>query len=129
MQDVSFDVIIVGRGPAGPVMAATMQQAGHGVAAVERHRDLHGLPRAGHVGHEVMRVLQSSGVAHLVLQDSCPTTGYVRKNAAGETLVDFDRGATGISGHNPGHMRFRPVMERALSERVAASASVSGCLG
>ena len=124
MDTKSLDVIIVGRGPAGLVMAATLAKAGHAVAIVERHRDLYGLPRAGHVDHEIMRILQSLGAVDAVLADSYPTTEYVWKNATGETLLEFDWGAPGISGYNSDYMQFQPIMERALSDRVSASPTV-----
>ena len=129
MRTELFDVIIVGRGPVGLVMAATMAGAGHRIALVERHRDLYGLPRAGHVDHEIMRVLQSLGAADAVLADSYPTTEYVWKNATGETLLEFDWRAPGISGYNSDYMQFQPIMERALSDRVAGSAGVVEYLG
>lgn len=129
MGDDVFDLIVIGRGPAGLVMAATMAAAGHRVAVVERHRDLYGLPRAGHVDHEIMRVLQSLGAAEPVLQDSYPTTEYVWKNAAGETLLEFDWGAPGVSGYNSDYMQFQPILERALDAAVAASPNVTPYFG
>ena len=129
MSDKIFDVILIGRGPVGLSMAAMMAQTGHRVALVERHRDLYGLPRAGHIDHEIVRILQSLGAADPVLQDSYPTTEYVWKNGAGETLLEFDWGAKGISGYNSDYMQFQPILESALSGRVAASASVSDYSG
>ncbi len=121
MDAAMFDVVIVGRGPVGLAMAAMLAQDGHSVAVVERHRDLYGLPRAGHIDHEIVRILQSLGAAGPVLADSYPTTEYVWKNAAGETLLEFDWGAKGISGYNSDYMHFQPIMEQALGDRVAAS--------
>lgn len=129
MMDLSFDVIVIGRGPVGLSLAAMLAQAGHRVALVERHRDLYGLPRAGHIDHEIVRILQSLDAAEPVLADSYPTTEYVWKNAGGETLLEFDWGAEGISGYNSDFMYFQPVMERALNERVAESPLVADYSG
>ena len=125
MHEPVFDVIIIGRGPVGLAMAAMLAQDGHSVAVVERHRDLYGLPRAGHIDHEIVRILQSLGAAEPVLADSYPTTEYVWKNAAGETLLEFDWGAKGISGYNSDYMYFQPIMERALGDCVAGSRLVT----
>lgn len=125
MNEPVFDVIIIGRGPVGLAMAAMLAQDGHSVAVVERHRDLYGLPRAGHIDHEIVRILQSLGAAEPVLADSYPTTEYVWKNAAGEMLLEFDWGAKGISGYNSDYMYFQPIMERALGECVAGSRLVT----
>ena len=129
MSDQVFDVILVGRGPVGLSMAAMLAQAGRTVALGERHRDLYGLPRAGHIDHEIVRVLQSLGAAEPVLADSYPTTEYVWKNAAGETLLEFNWGAKGISGYNSDYMQFQPILERALSDRVAESPLVADYSG
>jgi 2-polyprenyl-6-methoxyphenol hydroxylase-like FAD-dependent oxidoreductase len=120
-----FDIIVVGRGPVGLVMAATAAQLGLKTAIVEKHRDLYGLPRAGHVDHEIVRLFQSLDVAKPMLEDSYPTTEYVWVNAKGETLLEFDWGAKGISGYNSDFMQFQPVFENALSEKVQANPLVA----
>ena len=57
------DVAIVGYGPVGQALAALLGRAGHRVAAFERFsRDLR-LPRAVHIDHEIMRLLQALGLA------------------------------------------------------------------
>lgn len=129
VADPSFDVIILGRGPVGLSLAAMLAQAGHRVALVERHRDFYGLPRAGHIDHEIVRILQSLGAAEAVLADSYPTTEYVWKNAGGETLLEFDWGAKGLSGYNSDFMYFQPIMEQALNERIAGCATVADYSG
>ncbi len=129
MVDRGFDVVVIGRGPVGLSLSAMLAQAGHRVASVERHRDLYGLPRAGHIDHEIVRILQSLGAAEPVLADSYPTTEYVWKNAHGETLLEFDWGAKGLSGYNSDFMYFQPIMERALNERLAESPTVADYSG
>ena len=125
MNDTVFDVILIGRGPVGLSMALMMGRLGHKIAIVERHRDLYGLPRAGHIDHEIVRVLQSLGAAAPVLDDSYPTTEYIWKNGLGETLLEFDWGAKGISGYNSDYMQFQPIMEQALSDRARETGAVT----
>ncbi len=129
MVDLSFDVVVIGRGPVGLSLAAMLAQTGHRVAVVERHRDLYGLPRAGHIDHEIVRILQSLGAAEPVLADSYPTTEYVWKNGSGETLLEFDWGAKGLSGYNSDFMYFQPIMEHALNDRVVESPLVADYSG
>lgn len=129
MSERIFDLIQIGRGPCGLMMAALTAQLGHSIAVVERHRDLYGLPRAGHIDHEIVRMLQSVGAAAPVLQDSYPTTEYVWKNADGETLLEFDWGAKSVSGYNSDYMQFQPVLEGALSDIIAASPLVTEYTG
>jgi len=119
------DVVQIGMGPVGLTMAAVLGQAGHRVAVVERHEGLYGLPRAGHIDHEIMRILQSLDAEGPTLADSYPTTEYVWVNAEGETLLEFDWGARGLSGYNSDYMQYQPVLEDALAARIRADDHVT----
>jgi 2-polyprenyl-6-methoxyphenol hydroxylase-like FAD-dependent oxidoreductase len=119
------DVIQVGLGPVGLTMAALTGQAGHSIAVIERHEGLFGLPRAGHIDHEIVRILQSLDCEGPVLEDSYPTLDYVWVNGEGETLLEFDWGAKAVSGYNSDYMQYQPVLEDALASRVRADPNVT----
>jgi 2-polyprenyl-6-methoxyphenol hydroxylase-like FAD-dependent oxidoreductase len=119
------DVVQIGMGPVGLTMAAVLGQAGHRVAVIERHEGLYGLPRAGHIDHEIMRILQSLDAEGPTLADSYPTTEYVWVNAHGETLLEFDWGARGLSGYNSDYMQYQPVLEDALAGRIRGDDNVT----
>jgi 2-polyprenyl-6-methoxyphenol hydroxylase-like FAD-dependent oxidoreductase len=53
-----------------------------------------------------------------VLEDSYPTLEYVWVNADGETLLEFDWGAKGVSGFHSDYMQYQPVLEEALAARI-----------
>ncbi len=125
MTDQIEDVIQIGMGPVGLTMAALIGQAGHRISVVERHEGLYGLPRAGHIDHEIVRILQSVDCEGPTLEDSYPTTEYVWVNAAGELLMEFDWGASGISGYNSDYMQYQPVLEAALARRLADDPNVT----
>ncbi|MDQ6731319.1 MAG: bifunctional 3-(3-hydroxy-phenyl)propionate/3-hydroxycinnamic acid hydroxylase [Actinomycetota bacterium] len=125
VHDDIQDVIQIGLGPVGLTMAGLIGQAGHSVTAVERQPGLYGLPRAGHIDHEIMRILQSLDAEGPTLADSYPTTEYVWVNATGELLLEFDWGAKGISGYNSDYMQYQPVLEDALAGRLGADPSVT----
>jgi 2-polyprenyl-6-methoxyphenol hydroxylase-like FAD-dependent oxidoreductase len=129
MSDEFYDVVQVGLGPVGLTMAALVGQAGHTIAVVERHEGLYGLPRAGHIDHEIVRILQSLGCEGPVLEDSYPTLEYTWVNADGETLLEFDWGATGVSGFNSDYMQYQPVLEDALAGRIARDPLVTTFCG
>ena len=129
METEIQDIIQIGLGPVGLTMAALVGQAGHAITVVERHPTLYGLPRAGHIDHEIMRILQSVDAEGPVLADSYPTLEYVWVNAAGETLLEFDWGAKGISGYNSDYMQYQPVLEDALARSVAAQPTVTTLRG
>ncbi len=125
VQEEIHDVVQIGMGPVGLTMAAVLGQREHTVAVVERHEGLYGLPRAGHIDHEIMRILQSLDAEGPTLADSYPTTEYLWVNAEGETLLEFDWGARGISGYNSDYMQYQPVLEDALAGRLRRDPNVA----
>lgn len=124
-----FDVIQLGRGPVGMTSAALIAQAGHRVAIVEKHEGLYGHPRAGHIDHEIARVLASIDCADAVLADAEAPADYIWKNAKGETLIEFAWGAKGISGYNADYMMFMPLIDSALAERLDQDTNVTTFFG
>ena len=72
MSEEIYDVLQVGFGPVGQANAAILGGGGHSVAVFERYPTLYGLPRAGHLDHETVRLLQSFGIAERMLQNLQP---------------------------------------------------------
>jgi 3-(3-hydroxy-phenyl)propionate hydroxylase len=61
-----YDVAIVGYGPVGAVLANLLGARGHSVLVLDQMREIYDKPRAINIDHEVMRVLQSVGLADAV---------------------------------------------------------------
>ncbi|MEL7184899.1 MAG: FAD-dependent monooxygenase [Pseudomonadota bacterium] len=81
------DVVIVGLGPVGGVLAALCAQRGLDVVVVERDTDVYRLPRAVAMDHEVLRQVGMIGVDDDVLAASNPSEGYEFVNSEREILV------------------------------------------
>lgn len=62
-----YDVVIVGCGPVGVIAAHLLGQQGISTLVLERDAVPYDLPRAIHMDHEIMRILQSCGLSELVL--------------------------------------------------------------
>jgi 3-(3-hydroxy-phenyl)propionate hydroxylase/flavoprotein hydroxylase len=114
------DVAIVGYGPVGQALAALLGRAGHRVAVFERYGEIYRLPRAVHLDHEIMRLLQSLGVADELAQEMIPVSEYVWLGADREPLLTLRAPAPASSGWEPDYMFFQPVLEDAL-DRLARS--------
>ena len=105
------DVIVVGLGPSGMMAAAFMLQRGWRVAVIERHAALYGLPRAGHVDHEIVRFMQELGVSQPFLDDAYPIGSYRWFNGQGDILLEMNWGGQSVSGFNSDYMMYQPVLE------------------
>lgn len=120
------DVVIVGYGPVGQLLAILLGQRGHRVEVIERWPEPYPLPRAVHFDHEVGRILQSAGVAGALAGRTVPAPVYEWRNAAGDTLIRFGRDTEhSLSGWPESSMFCQPELEQILDERARSLASVS----
>ena len=127
----SVDVVVVGYGPVGQMVAVLLGQRGHRVEVIERWPEAYPLPRAVHFDHEIGRILQSAGVAGALEGKTVPATVYEWRNAKGETLIRFGRDAErSLSGWPESSMFCQPELEAILDRRARELPSVSverGC--
>lgn len=112
----TFDVAIIGYGPAGATLANLLGQYGLSVLVLEREAEIYPLPRAIHFDGEVMRVFETAGLRREVEAISRPgLKGMYFNNAAGETLLI--RGGTaerGPHGCATNHYFHQPELEAVL---------------
>ncbi len=120
----AYDVVVVGYGPVGQALTAMLGAKGHRVAVVERWPDLFPLPRAGHIDHEIMRILQSLGVADTVAEDSWEWNGLDFIAADGEVLRSLGWGYEAGSAWHSDYSIFQPYLESLLHDRVTACPTV-----
>jgi flavoprotein hydroxylase len=119
------DVLIVGSGPVGLVLAILLAQYGHRVQVLERWAAPYARPRAVHFDGEVARVLADAGIGGELSALSEPSGVYDWQNADGKTLVRFDWTEDGPQGWPAANMFHQPALEKALEARAAALPSVS----
>ncbi|MGI9400592.1 MAG: bifunctional 3-(3-hydroxy-phenyl)propionate/3-hydroxycinnamic acid hydroxylase [Rhizobiaceae bacterium] len=77
-----FDVVIVGLGPTGAMIANLLGMEGLSVLALDREEDIYDLPRAVHFDDEIKRAFQTIGI-------SGQLTDYVIVNK-GMRFLDYD---------------------------------------
>ena len=126
---VDVDVIQVGFGPVGQVHAALLGAKGHTVAAFDKWPGTYPLPRAGHLDHEIMRILQGIGATDTFRLQAIPIPDYDWVNAAGELLLRIDWNAPTPSGWKSDYLFYQPELEAAVLDAVGRHPSVTVELG
>ncbi len=114
-MDYDYDILIAGGGPTGVTLAILLANRGVNVIVVEKEPDIYPLPRAAHIDHECMRILQEAGVADEVIATSRRAARYDFLSAKGEVLLRFDGSdQIGAGGWPAANMIHQPTVEAAL---------------
>ena len=72
-ENRKFDLIIVGLGPVGAVVANLLAQFNISILVIEKNEYIHPTPRAIHFDGEIMRIFQNIGLANLIKKISRPS--------------------------------------------------------
>ncbi len=107
------DVLIVGLGPVGQLLALLLHQEGVHVIAVDQADAPYRLPRAAATDDEVLRIFQSVGLSEAILADVQAMDGVSFVTAAGRA-VQVLKTERGLLGHPPLVSIHQPSMERTL---------------
>ncbi|KAA5835095.1 bifunctional 3-(3-hydroxy-phenyl)propionate/3-hydroxycinnamic acid hydroxylase [Saccharopolyspora hirsuta] len=114
------DVLIVGYGPVGQVLAVLLAQRGWRVTAVERWPQPYPMPRAVSFDGESARILAAAGVGAAIHEHGESSREYTWTNAAGDVLLHVDIPDRGYFGWPDSTSMYQPGIEAALAERGAA---------
>lgn len=115
------NVTVCGYGPVGQMVTALLGRAGHRVTVLERQLQPYPLPRAGHFDHEVMRLLQTIGVADRLDGIVAPARQYQFLSPTGDVLGSLPRDWVTPSGWSPSYHFYQPDLERILDRAVRES--------
>lgn len=119
------DVIVVGYGPSGLVLASLLGQQGHQVAVVERWSNLYGKPRLTHIDGETARLVSVCADADHALRDAWTTPHYYWFNGKGQLLLDVGVGGNTRRMLWDDHISVHlPHIEEAIHERVTSFPNV-----
>jgi 3-(3-hydroxy-phenyl)propionate hydroxylase len=124
------EVLVVGLGPVGAVLAGLLGQWGVSCLVVETAREVYRLPRAAHFDDEILRVFQGLGVADEVLGAARMLPAYEFRGADGERLLRIvQEGRATASGWAPSWTFHQPALEETLRARLRDFPSVRVALG
>lgn len=87
--DTDADVAVVGFGPVGATLAGLLAGRGVRTVVIDREVDIYPLPRAAHVDHEIMRIMQELGCADEMLTEMRPNSGMDFLTATHEVLLSM----------------------------------------
>lgn len=123
-QEFDADVIVVGGGPVGVGALALLGRLGLTAIGFEKETEMWPTARAVHFDGEVMRVLQSLGIADELANVTKPMTTMHMQNEAREKLVSVPTGQFGSQGWHDDVTFHQPDVEQLLRGVVAETAGV-----
>ena len=119
------DVIVVGYGPSGLVLASLLGQMGHSVAVVERWPDLYGKPRLTHIDGETARLVSLCGDVDHALRDAWTVPHYYWLNGKHQLLLDVGAGGNTRRMLWDDHISVHlPHIEEAIHERIQSQPNI-----
>ena len=129
MDDKQFDVIVLGYGPVGQMLALMLGRQGRSVAVCDRWAERYPLPRAVCIDHEIYRVLTANGLGAELPTISHRGPKYQWFNANWDELLVIDWSAESISGGSEVNFVHQPTLEAAFSDAVSKLPNVHPYLG
>lgn len=113
------DVLVVGAGPSGLTLALLLARRGVKVIVAEKEAGLYPLPRAAHIDHQIVRVLQEIGIEKPVLATCRSAKRYDFLTADGQVLLRMENAdRIGAGGWPMANMIHQPSIEQALRDAV-----------
>ena len=120
------DVVIIGYGPVGAMLANLLGLQGISTLVLERAAEIYDLPRAVHFDDEVMRLLQTVDLAQAMQSFVHVSPGMKFVDDAGRLLLDWPRSQdVGRQGWHSSYRFHQPDLERVLRQGVARWPSVT----
>jgi 3-(3-hydroxy-phenyl)propionate hydroxylase len=120
------DVVIIGCGPVGAMLANLLGLQGISTLVLERAAEIYDLPRAVHFDDEVMRLLQTVDLAQAMQPFVHVSPGMKFVDDAGRRLLDWPRPQdVGRQGWHASYRFHQPDLERVLRQGVARWPSVT----
>lgn len=106
-----YDIAIVGYGPVGQTLATLLGRRGWQVLVLDKQSVLYPLPRACHLDHEAMRILQQMGIADQIIDAIVPAREYLLLRQDLSVLSNLPRNWQTPSGWESSYHFYQPDIE------------------
>ena len=120
MRHFDCDLLVVGLGPVGDVVAGLARLQGLSVIAIDKSQAIYPLPRAAVFDGEIMRVFQMLGIEDELGPYTRIGDRYQFLTANREILLDFPLAQTGPYGWADSYAFHQPALESILRKRIGA---------
>lgn len=126
-----YDVIVVGCGPVGAMVANLLGGYGRSTLVVEQETAIHPQPRAIHFDDEVMRIFQAIGLQREIAAATRPILGMHFVDRQGRLLLEVSKsvGDHPLYGFPPANVFYQPTLETILRSGLARFPHVDLRLG
>ena len=129
-QPTDHDVVVIGLGPTGAVLANLLGLCGLSVLVLERAAEIYPLPRAVHFDDEAMRVFQTIGIADAVFEKTTVNKGTRFVDPDGTILLDWPRPQEiSVHGWHPSYRFHQPELEEELRRALRGYSGIDVELG
>jgi 3-(3-hydroxy-phenyl)propionate hydroxylase len=128
-EAIEVEVLVVGLGPVGDVLALLMAERGIVVMAIERDPQPYCLPRAASFDDESMRTFQQLGVSDAIAENARVAREYRFVNGDGVTLMDFAFPQVSAMGWPLAYLCHQPHIEEVLRNQMRKHALLDMRLG
>ncbi|MDR7083295.1 3-(3-hydroxy-phenyl)propionate hydroxylase [Arthrobacter ginsengisoli] len=121
----TYDVAIVGYGPVGQALATLLGRQGLSVLVLEKRAVLYPLPRACHLDHEAMRILQAMGISEEIDAAMVPAREYLLLRSDMSVLSNLPRNWETPSGWEASYHFYQPEIEGIFDDTARSTPGVT----
>jgi len=120
MQNKNCNVLIVGFGPTGAVLANLLSKYNFSIHVLEKESKVYNLPRAVHFDDEIMRIFKSIGIYEKLIKKTIINKGTKFVDENDDLILDWPRPRQITdNGFYPSYRFHQPDLEKILRKNLA----------